>query len=76
LFLCFEIVSGLNVNLAKSKLVPVGDVADVDGLAGIMGHGVSPWPLKYLSLLLGASYKAKSIWNGAFQKIECRLVVK
>jgi hypothetical protein len=28
----FEVVSGLKVNLAMSKLVPVGNVDDVDGL--------------------------------------------
>ena len=63
LFLCFEVVSGLNVNLAKSKLVLVGDVADVDRLVGNMGCGVSPLPLKYFGLPLEASYKAMSIWN-------------
>jgi hypothetical protein len=42
LFLCFEAVSGLKVNLAKSVLVHVGHIVDVDGLAGIMGYGVSP----------------------------------
>jgi hypothetical protein len=73
LFLCFEAVSGLKVNLAKSELVPVGNVDDVDGLAGIMGCGVSPLPLKYLGLPLGASYKAKSIWNDVIEKIERRL---
>jgi hypothetical protein len=29
-------VSGLKVNLAKSELISVGNVTDVDGLAGIM----------------------------------------
>jgi hypothetical protein len=38
-----------------------------------MGCGVSPLPLKYPGLLLGASYKAKSIWNGVIEKIEHRL---
>jgi hypothetical protein len=42
LFLCFEAISGLKVNLAKSVLVHVGHIVDVDGLAGIMGYGVSP----------------------------------
>jgi hypothetical protein len=31
-------------------------------------------PLKYLGLLLGASFKAKSIWDGVIEKIECHLV--
>jgi hypothetical protein len=36
LFLCFEIVSSLSVNLAKSKLVYMGSVNNVDGLADIL----------------------------------------
>jgi hypothetical protein len=73
LFLCFEVVSGLKVNLGKSELVPVGHVDNVDGLAGILGCGVSSLPLKYLGLPLRACYKAKSIWNGVVEKIERRL---
>jgi hypothetical protein len=61
LFLHFEVVSGLKINLAKSVLVPVGCVDNVDGLASILGSGVSSLPLKYLGLPLGASFKAKSI---------------
>jgi hypothetical protein len=30
-------------------------------------------PKKYPGLLLGASFKAKSIWDGIVEKIECRL---
>jgi hypothetical protein len=56
-------VSVLKVNLAKSELISVGNVTDVDGLIGIMGYEVSPLPLTYLNLSLGASYKAKFIWN-------------
>ena len=54
-------------------LVPLGNVDNVDGLAGILGCGVSSLPLKYLGLPLGASYKATSIWDGVFEKIERRL---
>jgi hypothetical protein len=43
LFLCFEIVSGLKINLAKSVLVPM---SNVDKLVGILGCGVSSLPLK------------------------------
>jgi hypothetical protein len=73
LFLCFEAVSGLKINLAKSVLVPIGCVDNVDGLAGILGCGVSSLPLKYLGYPLGASFKAKSIWDGVVGKIERRL---
>jgi hypothetical protein len=32
LFLCFEVVFGLKINLAKSELVPVGNVINVESL--------------------------------------------
>jgi hypothetical protein len=72
LFLCFEAISGLKVNLDKSVLVPVDDVVNVDGLAGIiMGYGVSSMPMKYLGLPLEVSYKTKSIWNDIIEKMSC-----
>ena len=41
LFFCFEVVSGLEINLAKSELVPMGNVHNVDGLAGILACRVA-----------------------------------
>jgi hypothetical protein len=73
LFLCFKVVSGLKVNLAKSKLVPVGNINSVDGLAGILGCKASSLPLKYVDLPLGAFYKAKSIWDDVIEKTKRRL---
>jgi hypothetical protein len=69
LFLCFEAVFGLKINLAKSELVPVGNVENVDELADILGYGVSSFPMKYLGLSLGAFFKVKSIWDGVMKKI-------
>jgi len=86
LFLSFAAVSSLKINLAKSVLIiaitypkkkkvliPVGDVDNMDELADIMGCGVSSLPLKYLGLLLGVPFKAKSIWDDVVGKIERRL---
>jgi hypothetical protein len=73
LFLLFEASSGLKVNLAKSELIPVGNIDLVGRLAGILGCGVSTLLVKYLSLPLGASYKAKHILDGVIEKIEHRL---
>lgn len=53
LFLCFEAISGLRINLAKLELVPIGNVNNVEGLANILGCTVSSLPLKYLGLPLG-----------------------
>lgn len=52
LFLYFEPVLSLKINLAKPKLVPVGNVDHVDRLACILSCGVSSLPLKYLSLIV------------------------
>ncbi|XP_059461883.1 uncharacterized protein LOC132190867 [Corylus avellana] len=64
LFLLFEAASGLKVNLAKSMLIPVGNVEQVASLAGILGCEAAPLPVKYLGLPLGGSYKSKHIWDG------------
>jgi hypothetical protein len=61
LFLLFDVVPELKTNLCKSELVPVGSVDNVVGLAWILGCKVGSLLLKYLSLPLGASFKAKHI---------------
>jgi hypothetical protein len=61
--LCFEVVSGLKINLAKSKLVLVGDVPTVNALALILGCRLSSFPLNVWAYLWGAPYKAKHIWD-------------
>ena len=60
LLVCFEVVSGLKVKMAKSILVHVGNVDNVVKLVGLLGCKTSSLPLKYLGLLLGAHFKAKS----------------
>jgi hypothetical protein len=73
LLLFYEAVSGLQINLAKYVLVPVGNVDNMDELTGILGCGTSSLPLKYIGLPLGASYKAKSIWDVIVENMERRL---
>jgi hypothetical protein len=51
----------------------VGNVDNVDRLARILGCGVSSLLLQYLGLPLGASFKAKHIWDSVIEKIEHRL---
>jgi hypothetical protein len=57
-FLMFESVSGLRINFAKSEIVPVSEVGDVEEQVNFLDFRVSSLPLKYLGLPLGASYKA------------------
>jgi hypothetical protein len=73
IFLCFEASSGLRINLGKSKLVPTGEVEDVDNLAHILGCRVESLPITYMGLSLGVSFKDISIWNGVIEKVERRL---
>jgi hypothetical protein len=73
LFLLFEAASGLKVNLAKSNLIPVGHVDQVERLTDILACGFVTLPAKYLGLPLGASYKSTHIWDGVVEKIEHRL---
>ena len=54
LLVCFELVSGLKVNLAKSVLVPVGDVSSIGALAEVLGCEVGSLPIPYLGLPLGS----------------------
>jgi hypothetical protein len=70
LLVCFEAASGLKANMAKSALVPIGNVDNVVELAGILGCETSSPPLKYLGLLLGAHFQAKVVWDGVVEKVE------
>ena len=68
--ICFEVVTGLAVYMGKSELVPVGTVLNMHQLADILCCRTGALPLLYLSLPLGASFKASSIWNPILEKIE------
>ena len=65
----YEAGSELKVNLAKSVLIPVGNVEQVGTLVSILGCEVTSMPVKYLGLPLGVSFKAKHIWDGVIEKL-------
>lgn len=44
-FLSFESGSGLRINLSKSKIVPIGEVENVDSLAHILVCQVASLPM-------------------------------
>ena len=73
LLLCFQAVTGLKVNVAKSELVPIGEVNNVHVLAKIFGCRVGALPMTYLGMPLGASHKSPSIWNPILEKIQWKL---
>ena len=69
----FEAVSGLRVNLAKSSILPVGQVDNIHLLAGVLGCRVDSFPTYYLGLPLGAKFKDKSIWEPVVERFEKKL---
>ena len=61
--------------MAKIVLVPVGTADNAGELASVLGCRTASLPLKYLGLPLGASFKAKSIWDYVVEKIDRRLAI-
>ena len=70
---CFEAITGLHVNLAKSEMVPVGVVDSMQPLADLLCCRIGVLPMLYLGMPLGAQYKALNVWNFVLEKIERRL---
>uniref|UniRef100_A0A2N9HCX4 Reverse transcriptase domain-containing protein n=1 Tax=Fagus sylvatica TaxID=28930 RepID=A0A2N9HCX4_FAGSY len=70
---CFEAVTGLRVNMAKSEMVPVGEVQNIAELAESLCCHIGGLPLSYLGMPLGALYKAVAVWNPIIEKLERRL---
>ena len=73
-FIWFQAISGLKVNLSKFELVPVGYVPNVTELASILGCRVLDSPLTYLGLPLVVTFKRKTIWNSMVERMEKCLV--
>ena len=70
---CFEAVTGLQVNMHKSEIVPVGEVLDLSRLAALLSCKIGSTLLNYLGMPLGGPYKALSMWDPILEKIKRRL---
>ena len=68
LLLSFQAVTSLKVNVAKSEMVPIGEVNNVHALVEILGCRVGALPMTYLGTLLGVSNKSPSILNPILKK--------
>uniref|UniRef100_A0A2N9FH95 Reverse transcriptase domain-containing protein n=1 Tax=Fagus sylvatica TaxID=28930 RepID=A0A2N9FH95_FAGSY len=55
---------------AKSEMVPVGVVPNLESLVELMGCNIRSHPLTYLGLPLGANFNLKTIWNIVIEKME------
>lgn len=69
----FEVVSGLKVNLHKSRIFGIGKVDNLGRLADCLGCSVGSLPSTYLGLPLRASYNNITSWNPVMDQIQKRL---
>ena len=70
----FEAASGLRINLAKSELILVGEIDNIEEMAVELVCRIGSFPVKYLGLPLGARHNALSSWDGVEERMRRRLV--
>ncbi|KAJ9677832.1 hypothetical protein PVL29_022672 [Vitis rotundifolia] len=71
----FEAASGLRINLAKSEIIPVGEVEEILEMAVELGCKVGQLPSTYLGLPLGAPNKASYVWDGVEERMRWKLAL-
>lgn len=62
-FMWFEAISDLGINMKKSKLILLGKVANVEGLVSVVGHKIRDLSTTYLCLPLRAPHKSMGVRN-------------
>ncbi|RVW83722.1 Calcium-transporting ATPase 9, plasma membrane-type [Vitis vinifera] len=67
--------SGLRINLAKSEIIPVGEVDEILEMAVELGCKVGQLPSTYLGLPLGAPNKAGYVWDGVEERMRWKLAL-
>ncbi|RVW30949.1 LINE-1 reverse transcriptase-like [Vitis vinifera] len=75
ILLWFEATSGLRINLAKSEIILVGEVVEMEELVVELGCRVGSLPSQYLGLPLGAPNRAPYIWDGVEERVRRRLAL-
>lgn len=70
----FEAISGLKVNLPKSRMMGVGEVQNLLPLVEILKCQVASLPSLYLGLPIGENHQRRSLWDPVVEKSEQRLV--
>ncbi|XP_026385164.1 uncharacterized protein LOC113280800 [Papaver somniferum] len=60
---CFEYIAGLKVNIAKIRLISVGEVPNLALWAEGFGCAIDYLPFQYLGMPLGAKSSSKRIWD-------------
>ena len=70
---CFQVFTGLKVNVGKSEIVPIGEVSNIQSLANILQCKVGSLIMIYLGMPLGSLYKTTTIWNPILERLEKKL---
>ena len=70
----FQASSSLRVNLAKSSILPIGHMDNIQLLASVLGCNIDAFPTTYLGLPLDAKFKEKAIWDPIIEKFEKRIL--
>ncbi|XP_026441979.1 uncharacterized protein LOC113341239, partial [Papaver somniferum] len=70
---CFELVSGLSINLTKSTAISIGDTKHDEFVEDVLGCTLEDLPFKYLGMPAGAQYRCKKIWDMVVESVEKRL---
>ncbi|RVW80652.1 Protein trichome birefringence-like 5 [Vitis vinifera] len=68
-------LQGLRINLAKSEIIPVGEVDEILEMAVELGCKVGQLPSTYLRLPLGAPNKAVCVWDGVEERMRWKLAL-
>ena len=65
----FSLISGLKVNMGKSKVVGINmEAGRVDDIANGMGCSKGSWPMEYLGLPLGGNPSSYVFWEPVIEK--------
>ena len=75
LLMWFDATSGLKVNFAKSEIIPVERVDNVEALALEIGCKIGVLPSFYLSLSLGAHHNSVTIWDNIEERFQKKLAL-
>ena len=67
--------SSVEIDLAKSEIIPVGEVVEMEELAVELGCRVGSLPSQYLGLPLRAPNRAPYMWDGVEERVRRRLAL-
>ncbi|GJT18907.1 reverse transcriptase domain, reverse transcriptase zinc-binding domain protein [Tanacetum coccineum] len=71
---CFELGSGLKVNISKSRILGVGiPISEIEAVASLIRCAHETFPFSYLGLPVGKKMRLKEGWNAIIDRFRDRL---